>query len=285
MNRFNTGNLKNKILKITLISLLIFSYYFIIKNSNFIENITKDIEDKYSNKSINIEKFKTEVVYKSLNKIIDIDDLKISKSISINSNNKVYIYNTHDTEKYNLPYTSDYSIIPDVTLASKILKEYLKNYNIDSYIETSSMKEYLSKNKLKYTDSYKASRYYLEKKLTKDYKLILDIHRDSLRHKYTLYEKDNKKYARILFIIGASNKDYKKNKLIADNLNTRLNNEYKGISRGVTLREDISYNQDLNNKIILIKIGGIDSTLEEVNNTMEALSNVILEVIRSDIDA
>ena len=93
MNRFNTGNLKNKILKITLISLLIFSYYFIIKNSNFIENITKDIEDKYSNKSINIEKFKTEVVYKSLNKIIDIDDLKISKSISINSNNKVYIYN------------------------------------------------------------------------------------------------------------------------------------------------------------------------------------------------
>ena len=280
MNRFNTGNLKNKILKITLISLLIFSYYFIIKNSNFIENITKDIEDKYSNKSINIEKFKTEVVYKSLNKIIDIDDLKLSKSISINSNNKVYIYNTHDTEKYNLPYTSDYSIIPDVTLASKILKEYLKNYNIDSYIETSSMKEYLSKNKLKYTDSYKASRYYLEKNLTKDYKLILDIHRDSLRHKYTLYEKDNKKYARILFIIGASNKDYKKNKLIADNLNTRLNNEYKGISRGVTLREDISYNQDLNNKIILFKIGGIDSTLEEVNNTMEVLPKIISDYIK-----
>lgn len=280
MNRFNTGNLKNKILKITLMSLLIFSYYFIIKNSNFIENITKNIEDKYSNKSINIEKFKTEVVYKSLNKIIDIDDLKISKSISINSNNKVYIYNTHDTEKYNLPYASDYSIIPDVTLASKILKEYLKNYNIDSYIETSSMKEYLSKNKLKYTDSYKASRYYLEKKLTKDYKLILDIHRDSLRHKYTLYEKDNKKYARILFIIGASNKDYKKNKLIADNLNTRLNNEYKGISRGVTLREDISYNQDLNNKIILIKIGGIASTLEEVNNTMEVLAKIISDYIK-----
>ena len=280
MNRFNTGNLKNKILKITLISLLIFSYYFIIKNSNFIENITKDIEDKYSNKSINIEKFKTEVVYKSLNKIIDIDDLKLSKSISINSNNKVYIYNTHDTEKYNLPYTSDYSIIPDVTLASKILKEYLKNYNIDSYIETSSMKEYLSKNKLKYTDSYKASRYYLEKNLTKDYKLILDIHRDSLRHKYTLYEKDNKKYARILFIIGASNKDYKKNKLIADNLNTRLNNEYKGISRGVTLREDISYNQDLNNKIILVKIGGIDSTLEELNNTMEVLAKIISDYIK-----
>ena len=198
----------------------------------------------------------------------------------MNTNDIVYIYNTHDTEKYSLPYTSDYSIIPDVTLVSKILKEYLKNYNIDSYIETSSMKEYLSKNKLKYTDSYEASRYFLEKNLTKDYKLILDIHRDSLRHKYTLYEKDNKKYARILFIIGASNKNYKKNKLIADNLNTRLNNEYKGISRGVTLREDISYNQDLNNKIILVKIGGIDSTLEELNNTMEVFAKIISDYIK-----
>ena len=280
MNRFNTGNLKNKIIKITLVSLQLFSYYYIIKNTNFIETITNDIENKYSNKSLNIEKFKTEIVYKSLNKIIDIDDLKISKSISNTTNNIVYIYNTHDTEKYSLPYTSDYSITPDVTLVSKILKEYLKNYNINSYIESSSMKEYLSKNKLKYTDSYKASRYYLEKNITNDYKLILDIHRDSLRHKYTLYEKDNKKYARILFIIGADNKDYKKNKLIADNLNTRLNNEYKGISRGVTLREDISYNQDLNNKIILVKIGGIDSTLEELNNTMEVFAKIISDYIK-----
>ena len=280
MNRFNTGNLKNKILKITLISLLIFSYYFIIKNSNFIENITKDIEDKYSNKSINIEKFKTEVVYKSLNKIIDIDDLKISKSISINSNNKVYIYNTHDTEKYTLPFTNDYSIIPDVTLVSKMLKEYLKNHNIDSYIESSKIKDYLKKNKLKYSDSYEASRYYLEKNLNKNYKLIIDIHRDSLRHKYTLFEKDNKKYARILFIIGASNKNYKKNKEVAENLNNRLNSKYKGISRGVTIREDTAYNQDLNERIILVKIGGIDNTLEELNNTIEVFSKVINDYIK-----
>ena len=280
MNRFDTRNIKNKVIKYILVLLIIFSYYFILKNTNFLEVIKEEIKHKYNKPKINIEKIKTEIVYKSLNKIVDLTDINISKNISLNNNNLVYIYNTHDTEKYNLPYTSDYSIIPDVTLASKILKEYLKNYNIDSYIETSSMKEYLSKNKLKYTDSYKASRYYLEKNLTKDYKLILDIHRDSLRHKYTLYEKDNKKYARILFIIGASNKDYKKNKLIADNLNTRLNNEYKGISRGVTLREDISYNQDLNNKIILIKIGGIDSTLEEVNNTMEVLAKIISDYIK-----
>lgn len=280
MNRFDTRNIKNKAIKYLLVLLIIFSYYFILKKTNFLEIIKEEIKHKYNNSEINIEKIKTEIVYKSLNKIVDLTDINISKSISLNNNNLVYIYNTHDTEKYALPFTSDYSIIPDVTLVSKMLKEYLKNHNIDSYIESSKIKDYLKKNKLKYSDSYEASRYYLKKNLNNNYELILDIHRDSLRRKYTLYEKDNKKYARILFIIGASNKNYKKNKEIAENLNSRLNNKYKGMSRGVTIREDATYNQDLNSKIILVKIGGIDNTLEELNNTIEVFSKVISDYIK-----
>lgn len=280
MNRFDTRNIKNKVIKYLIVLLIIFSYYFILKNTNFLDIIKEKIENKYNNSEINIEKLKTEIVYKSLNKIVDLTDINISKSISLSSDNLVYIYNTHDTEKYTLPFTSDYSIIPNVTLVSKMLKEYLKSYNIDSYIETSKTKDYLKKNKLKYSDSYEASRYYLEKNLNKNYKLIIDIHRDSLRHKYTLYEKDNKKYARILFIIGASNKNYKKNKEVAENLNNRLNSKYKGISRGVTIREDTTYNQDLNERIILVKIGGIDNTLEELNNTIEIFSKVINDYIK-----
>lgn len=280
MNRFDTRNIKNKAIKYLIVLLIIFSYYFILKNTNFLDIIKEKIENKYNNSEINIEKLKTEIVYKSLNKIVDLTDINISKSISLSSNNLVYIYNTHDTEKYTLPFTSDYSIIPNVTLVSKMLKEYLKSYNIDSYIEISKTKDYLKKNKLKYSDSYKASRYYLEKNLNKNYKLIIDIHRDSLRHKYTLYEKDNKKYARILFIIGSSNKNYKKNKEVAENLNNRLNSKYKGISRGVTIREDTAYNQDLNERIILVKIGGIDNTLEELNNTIEVFSKVINDYIK-----
>ena len=186
MNRFDTRNIKNKVIKYLLVLLIIFSYYFILKNTNFLEIIKEEIKHKYNKPEINIEKIKTEIVYKSLNKIVDLTDINISKNISLNNNNLVYIYNTHDTEKYTLPFTSDYSIIPDVTLVSKMLKEYLKNYNIDSYIESSKTKDYLKKNKLKYSDSYEASRYYLEKNLNNNYKLILDIHRDSLRHKYTL---------------------------------------------------------------------------------------------------
>lgn len=113
-------------MKYLIVLLIIFSYYFILKNTNFLDIIKEKIENKYNNSEINIEKLKTEIVYKSLNKIVDLTDINISKNISLSSNNLVYIYNTHDTEKYTLPFTSDYSIIPDVTLVSKMLKEYLK---------------------------------------------------------------------------------------------------------------------------------------------------------------
>ena len=99
MNRFDTRNIKNKAIKYLLVLLIIFSYYFILKKTNFLEIIKEEIKHKYNNSEINIEKIKTEIVYKSLNKIVDLTDINISKSISLNNNNLVYIYNTHDTEK------------------------------------------------------------------------------------------------------------------------------------------------------------------------------------------
>lgn len=276
MSKFNTNNFKNKMIKTIIISLLIYSYYYIITNTNFISIAKKDIEYKYNNAIDN--SVKINLVYKSLNKIIDINDIKLSKTIS--NEKKVLIYNTHESEKYNLPFASDYSIIPDVSIASKILKEYLNNYNINSYIETRSIKQYLKDNKLGYSDSYEASRVFLKELIPNNYKLIIDIHRDSLGKKYTLYQNDNKNYARILFVIGLGNKNYKENEEIANILNNKLNNQNKGISRGIVKKKDITYNQDLNDKILLLKIGGIDSTIEEVNNTLEILAKIINEYIK-----
>ena len=64
---------------------------------------------------------------------------------------------------------------------------------------------------------------------------------------------------------------------------------YPGLSRGVSYKTGSPihgvYNANLEGKSVLLEIGGVENKIEEVNNTMEALSNVILEVIRSDIDA
>ena len=42
------------------------------------------------------------------------------------------------------------------------------------------------------------------------------------------------------------------------------------------------YNQDFNPNCILIEVGGIDNTIEEVYNTMSALSDVLNKYIKGE---
>ena len=40
------------------------------------------------------------------------------------------------------------------------------------------------------------------------------------------------------------------------------------------------YNQDLSPNTLLIEVGGVDNTIEEVYNTIEALANVLNKYIK-----
>ena len=227
-----------------------------------------------------MEKFKTEIVYKSLNKIIDINDLKISKSISMNTNDIVYIYNTHDTEKYAVPYISDYSITPTVKIASYIFKEHLNNNGIGVIVEHKKIKDYLTKHNLNYYGCYDASRSYIKSaSKNNNFKILIDLHRDSVKYKQTLYQKDNKKYARVMLVVTTKHKNYKKNLKFAEYLNNSLEKDYKGLSRGIYKRSDVIFNQDLNPNAILIELGGVDNQIDELNNTLEVLSKIIKEYL------
>ena len=42
------------------------------------------------------------------------------------------------------------------------------------------------------------------------------------------------------------------------------------------------YNQDINNNCILIEVGGVENTIEEVYNTMDAISNILYKYIKGD---
>ncbi len=288
-----------KYIFILLLVLLSIIYLYLYSKYDFIK---KSI---YNNKSIK-SNLSSEILYTSLNKIITYNDMititnendsikKVSKIIKIDDtkdeiiqNQKkepiVYIYNTHDTENYSLPFISDYSITPNVKVASYILKDYLNDYNIESTVEKRKIKEYLNKNKLNYTYSYQASRSYMKEELKKhEYMILIDLHRDSATKKYTSYEKDGKHFARIMFVLGQDYKTYKKNEEFMNKLNNRINKYYKGLSRGIFIRKTSRYNQDLSNRAILIEVGGVDSTLEEINNTMYAFAKILSEYINEEI--
>ncbi len=246
--------------------------------------IELDIFQEYFNNQLNSRFYKkketTNYVSSNINtdKIKEIDTTKKDENETSKEYNPiVYIYNTHETEKYKNEFKSDYSIQPDVKLASYILKDYLNDYNIDSYVETKSTVEYIRKNNLDYPKTYQASRNYLKQALKKyKFKIVIDLHRDSVSSVLT---KDNKKYAKIMFVLGMDHKDYKKNLKFVEYLDKSLNKNCKGISRGIYKRSDVVFNQDMLDNAILVEMGGVDNTLEEVNNALYIFAKALKEYI------
>ena len=197
----------------------------------------------------------------------------------------VYIYNTHENEEYKIDFRYDYSIIPNVKLASYILQEKLDNLGISSIVETSSVKKILNDNNWVYRYSYKASRILLEKAFEekKSLKYFIDIHRDSSNYDKTYLEYDGKQYAKLLFVVGLEHDNYEYNLELANNLNKALENKVPGISRGISKKEGLGvngiYNQDFSNNSILIEIGGVDNNILEVSNTINIFGEVLATFI------
>lgn len=200
----------------------------------------------------------------------------------------IYIYNTHQLENYNNKNLEIYGITPNVMMASYILKEKLNRLGYPTIVEDTNISDFLNLNGWDYTSSYKASRLLILDKKNKYPSLtyFIDIHRDSVNKDLTTVEINKKKYAKILFVIGLEHENYEQNLKVANKLNSIFENKYKNLSRGILKKEgpgvDGIYNQDISSNSILIELGGVDNNIEEVLNTIEAISQVLKEYIEGD---
>lgn len=292
MEKFKSKKINFKVvIFISLLIIFIFSYFYLYRDTDILNNYFNSYfssDEKYD--------LKSRLLYDSLNKMVSLssinnykdeeDNVIIIDNIVDNNvkfdNSKpiIYIYNTHDTEKYSVPFISDYSVTPTVKMVSYIFKEHLNNEGISVLVENKKIKDYLTKHKLNYYGCYDASRSYIKQaSKNNDFKILIDLHRDSVKYKQTLYTKDNKKYAKVMFVVTTKHKSYKKNLKFAEYLNSKLNQDYKGLSRGIYKRSDVIFNQDLNDNAILIELGGVDNQIEELNNTLEILSKIIKEYL------
>ena len=213
----------------------------------------------------------------------------ITKS-KVDDNPQVYIYNTHQTEEYSDESMNIYNITPNVLMVSYLLKEKLDKLGLSTLVEESNVSELLRINNWKYTDSYKASRFYVLDAINKypSIKLFIDIHRDSINKSNSTVNIDGKSYAKVLFVVGAEHSDYEKNLNLTNYINDKIDMEYPSLSRGVLKKSGVGvngvYNQDLNENIILLEIGGNENNITEVLNTVEAMSNIIKEYINDKRD-
>lgn len=209
------------------------------------------------------------------------------EKVNKNMNNPlIYIYNTHDQEEYKSNFQNVYNIVPNVKLASYILQEKLEDVGISSVVETNSIKKILNDNSWIYSDSYKASRILLEqtKMNYPSIKYFIDIHRDSSKYDKTTIEINNIKYAKVLFIVGLEHEKYEENLKLAESLNNILNQKINGISKGIYKKEGPGvngiYNQDFSSNSILIEVGGVDNSIDEVANTIHILGESIYSYIK-----
>jgi stage II sporulation protein P len=113
--------------------------------------------------------------------------------------------------------------------------------------------------------------------------LIIDLHRDSVDKKLVTYKIDGKSYAKILFVVGGENKNYKDNYSLSHHLNNMIASKYPDISRGIIIKSGKNvngvYNQNLSKDMILLELGSNNSSFEEVKNTITLLAPIIGEYL------
>lgn len=194
---------------------------------------------------------------------------------------RVYIYNTHQTEEYVIDNYDVHNLEPNVLTAAYMLESSLEQKGINTIVETGNITDYLNNNNLNYDDSYIASRYYLEQAIAKypSVEIFIDLHRDALTHDIATIQNNGKNYAKILFVVGLDHNNYGPNLDFTTELNNLFLNNYPFLTRGVLTKTgplvNGVYNQDLSSRVILLEVGGHESTLEEVSNTIDLISEIL----------
>ncbi len=213
--------------------------------------------------------------------------LEVSNFAYNNEEKTIYIYSTHSDEEYSYSKNDVYNIVPNVKTASYILEDELKNLGLFSLVETENTIDIVNKEGLKYSDSYKVSRRLLESRKKENPSLVyfIDLHRDSVGKKATTITIGDTTYAKVMFLLGLENDNYKENQKLMEDMNEYLNKNYPGLSRGIYKKEGKGvngiYNQDFNKNTFLIEVGGVENTIEEVANSLKVMASCIYNYINS----
>lgn len=207
-------------------------------------------------------------------------------ALSTNGKKVVFIYHTHTRESF-LPHLEKGAVLDEayhskvnVTLLGERLGGELQKRGIGNVVDKTDFTDVLLKKGWKYPRSYDASRPTVQQALAnnKDLSFLFDIHRDSKRKKDTTVNINGQAFARTAFVIGAEHPNYELNLKLAKDLHHRLDQQYPGLSRGVTTKQgpgtNGKFNQDLSENAIVIEFGGVDNTLEELYRTVEAVAEV-----------
>lgn len=204
------------------------------------------------------------------------------------NNKTVFIYNSHNLEAYRplLENTTNNENVvssderANVVGVSSKLTNLLQQEGLGVEFSKANINQILLDKKWNYYSAYKASKEVVEDAVSKNnsLKYLIDIHRDAAGKQITTASINGKNYAKLYLVVGKGNTNYEKNLAFSIRLHDELKKNYPGISRGVFLKGydegDGVYNQNFSDRAILLEVGGVDNTNDEITRSIEAFAEI-----------
>lgn len=217
--------------------------------------------------------------------------LKVSKNTGVydpslkkeldQSKPEVLIYHTHDSEGYNEERTSNNEAYNVIGVGNLVTKELQENYGIsvihDKTIHSAS-----------YEQSYNKSRETVKKYIDEydDFKLILDLHRDSVgdhNRKHLVANVNGESIAKIMFVTTKNNRYFNDSETLAYKFINKANEIFPEILRRQETfkynRGQNAFNQDFSKRSMLIEVGAEVNTSSEAQASAKYIARLIAEEI------
>lgn len=181
--------------------------------------------------------------------------------------------------------TAVYHSTSNITEFEDIIKYQFSFNSIETeFLAVDTMGEMKRTNR-KFSEAYDVVRPFLAAQLKENkYDLIIDLHRDSTTRDKSTLTYNNETFGKIYFVVGEDHPNYVMNRSYAQHISSHLNELIPGISRGVIGKKgdnvDGIYNQDLAKNMVLIELGGIENTQEEINRTISVLAKAVSMVLQ-----
>ena len=234
--------------------------------STFTFNPFQVSEESISKLPVNNDSKNTKIYDGSLKKQLD------------KSKPEILIYHSHTTENYNAAEPESSNENTNVVGVGDVLsKELEENYGIAVLHDKTD-------HCISYNDSYTRSGETVDKYLKQygDFKMIIDLHRDSVEDKaLTTTEIYGMSAAKIMFVNAKNSTRYDKNKALTEKVFTKTSELFPSLPIKIFTynRGKNAFNQSKSDGCMLFEIGSHTNTPEECKVTAECMARVIAEIM------
>jgi len=207
----------------------------------------------------------------------------LEEDVVVKNQGTALLYFTHSNEAYK-PVTQEKSGVIAVSHQTENITKFgekLKTQLVVNGIETDAL--FID---VPHTGAYRTIRPYVKEQLNKkNYDLIIDLHRDDPKKDRTTIVYNEESYAKIGFVIGMEHSNFESNRAKALLLKKEMELLVPGITRDLIMKHgpgvDGKYNQDLDPSLLVIELGGIENTEDELNRTVAVIAKAAATVIEN----